>query len=544
MKKLIKIFKENPFEVLLFLVLLSFSVVIMFKTFNAQGGDLKIASKAWSDFAATIPLVRSFSLGDNFPPQYPIFPGPPIRYHFVFFLLVGLLEKVGFRIDWALNLVSIFSFFFLGLAIYFLAKTLFKKKSVAIISVVLFILNGSFGFLEFFKVHPASINTIKEIVANTNFSSFGPYDGNIVSAFWNLNIYTNQRHLGLAYAAFLTLILIVLKASQNPKGLTFLKSLILGLAIGLFPFVHTAVFGMMGIALVIFFFLYPHLRQRIFTIGVVAALTALPQFFYMGSSQVSFPYFDPGYLIEKLTLSNFLNYWFLNLGLVVFLAPIGFLLSGSAQRKIILPFVGLFILGNLFRFSPDMATSHKFFNLFVIGINIFAAFSLTSLWKKGIFGKVLIGTAFFFMTLSGVIDLFPILNDSYVQIPDYKKSPPARFILENTPTDSIFLNLTFLYDPASLAGRKIYLGWPYFAWGAGYDTDKRHNKMRQILEGTDKDSTCRLLKEEKIDYIEIQRPSLVEGVSINYPFFDKHFENIFYDSESNTKIYGVQDSCN
>src|SRR3989304_5922874 len=111
MKKLIKIFKENPFEVLLFLVLLSFSVVIMFKTFNAQGGDLKIASKAWSDFAATIPLVRSFSLGDNFPPQYPIFPGPPIRYHFVFYFLVGMLEKLGIRIDWALNGLSIVGLF-------------------------------------------------------------------------------------------------------------------------------------------------------------------------------------------------------------------------------------------------------------------------------------------------------------------------------------------------------------------------------------------------------------------------------------------------
>jgi hypothetical protein len=67
----------------------------MFSTFSYKDGNMLIASKAWSDFASHIPLIRSFSFGNNFPPQYPLFSGPPIKYHFLFYAFVGLLEKLG-----------------------------------------------------------------------------------------------------------------------------------------------------------------------------------------------------------------------------------------------------------------------------------------------------------------------------------------------------------------------------------------------------------------------------------------------------------------
>jgi len=113
-------------EALFFIPVLVFSFFLMFKTFQiTPDGNLKLALKLWSDFAATIPLIRSFSLGDNFPPQYPIFAGPPIRYHFLFYLVVGFLEKIGVRLDWALNIPSAISFFALILIIYFFTN----KKS-------------------------------------------------------------------------------------------------------------------------------------------------------------------------------------------------------------------------------------------------------------------------------------------------------------------------------------------------------------------------------------------------------------------------------
>ena len=66
----------------------------MFHTFSYdyENSKILIANQMWSDFAATLPLTRSFSLGDNWPPEYPIFPGSPMRYHYLFFLFVGKLD--------------------------------------------------------------------------------------------------------------------------------------------------------------------------------------------------------------------------------------------------------------------------------------------------------------------------------------------------------------------------------------------------------------------------------------------------------------------
>src|SRR4030042_3640834 len=98
--------------IILIFCCLTISSYLMFRTFSydTQTSSILIASKLWSDFSAHIPLIRSFSLGQNWTPQYPIFPGEPIRYHFLFYLLVGMLEKIGIRIDWALNIPSLIGF--------------------------------------------------------------------------------------------------------------------------------------------------------------------------------------------------------------------------------------------------------------------------------------------------------------------------------------------------------------------------------------------------------------------------------------------------
>ncbi len=516
----------------------------MTKTFNINStGNLEISTKVWSDFAATIPLIRSFSFGSNFPPEYPIFAGPPIRYHFGFFYLVGFLEKAGLPLDIALNSLSILAFFSLLIVIYYLGKTVFERKSVGVLSVFLFLFNGSLSFIEYFKNNPPSLNTFSQIVHNNTFSSFGPYDGNIVSAFWSLNIFTNQRHLALAYASFLALILLIYSLANTSKKITIIQALLIGIFIGIFPLVHLAVFGMIGIALLVFFIIYPKLRIYILVAGVTALAIAIPLILSMGSSQVSTSFFRPGYLVEQLTLANFTQFWFYNLGFVLILAPIGFLLSSKKQRKLFIPFIVLFVVGNLFQFSTEIAANHKFFNVFVIGANFYVAFLIVRLWKKRIAGKIASILLLFLLTLSGIIDLFPILNDTRLEIKDYPNDPSVSFILENTPKDSVFLNSSFLYDPASIAGRKIYLGWPYFSWSAGYDTSKRHNLMNDMFSSSDKDSACSALLSENIDYLEIINPTELEGVSINYNFFDQNFEKICFIPRTKYSIYDVNLSC-
>jgi len=546
MKALLSYVKQNRFEVVFFSILFLFSVFLFWKTFRLdQDGNILIATKVWSDFSATIPLIRSFSFGSNFPPEYPIFAGPPIKYHFVFFALVGLIEKTGIPLHFALNGLSIVSFFSLLIFIYILAKTVFKKKAIGYLSVILFLFNSSFSFLEFFKRSPLSSKTILEIIQNKNFPSFGPYDGKTVSAFWNLNIYTNQRHLAFAYAAFLFLIYVIYLSAQKPKRLTLNKSLLLGLLIGLFPLIHFPVFGMMGMTLILSVALFPKIGKKVILIGLIAIIIAAPQILYMylqpqGTGGITF---RPGYLVENLNLVNFISYWFLNLGLTLILAPLGFILAKREQRKIFIPFLILFILGNLFQFSVEIAANHKFFNLSTIGLNMFTAYFIYKIWTINKLGKVSSLLLILPLTLSGLIDLFPIINDTHMTVEDIPNNKTAYFILRNTPKDSAFLNATYLYDPASLAGRNIYLGWPYFAWSAGYNSTTRYNKMKNILSASDKNIACQALLKEGLNYLETQNPTSLEGITVNHSFYDDNFIKIFYDKDKQISIYDIDLSC-
>jgi hypothetical protein len=543
-KKLLKIIKKNWPEVILVVFAFCFSWWLMWHTFDYKNGQMLIAAKVWSDFAANIPLIRSFSWGKNWPPEYPLFPGEPIRYHFLFYFLVGLLEKIGLPLDWALNLPSTLGFFGLLVIIYLLTKIIFNKRSVALLAVVFFLFNSSLSFLEFFRQHPLSLNTLSEIISNRSFPSFGPYDGKIISAFWSLNIYTNQRHLGASYFFVLLIVYLLLKSIKKDKKLKKWHILLISFLFGIMPFFHKVAFLMTGLILFLFFLFFVKLRRPILIVGLLAGILAVPQIFYQ-TGKFGVVSFHPGYLITyPLTLKKFFYYWFQNLGLSLILIPVGFWLSNKLAKKLFLAVLPFFVIGNLFQFSPEIAANHKFFNLFIIVGNMFSAFTIYWIWQKKFLGKVIAPILVFLMTFSGIIDFFPIKNDIIYAIDDAPKNPVVLWIRQNTPPDATFLNSSFLYHPASLAGRKIFLGWPYFPWSAGYNTEERERIMRNIYENRNSQEICRLLEEKKIDYFTVENilndPNLPK---IESRFFKENFKYSFKDPNSGMQIYSVKDNC-
>lgn len=542
--KYLKIKKQLP-EIVFFLCFFLFSWWLMWHTFGYKDGAIYITAKAWSDFAANIPLIRSFSWGKNWPPEYPLFPGEPIKYHFLFYFIVGMLEKIGLPLDWALNLPSFLGFGGLLVIIYLTTKLIFVKREVAFLTVVFFLFNGSLSFLEFFRQHPLCLNTPLEIINNKVFPSFGPYDSKIVSAFWNLNIFTNQRHLGASYFFVLLIIYLLLGTVKLNKKLKSWQILLIGFIFGIMPFFHKVAFLMTGLILFSLFLYFSKLRRPIFLIGLIAAFLALPQFAYQFKGGVPTVFFRPGYLIVyPLTASKFISYWFQNLGLSLILIPFGFFLANKLAKKLFLAILPLFIIGNLFQFSPEIAANHKFFNLFLIVSNMFTAWVIYLIWEKKIFGKIVAPVLVFFLILSGIIDFFPIKNDTMYEISDAPKNPDILWIKENTPPDAVFLNSSFLYHPASLAGRKIFLGWPYFSWSSGYNTHKRDSERIAILEAShaNKAITCNSLKKANIQFVFLGRNN-PETLTPNYSFWENNFVETYYNPETDSVIYNVGRSC-
>ncbi len=525
--------------VLLFLVLTGlfvFSFWLMNHTFSysAASKELRIASKVYSDFGSNIPLIRSFSYGSNWPIHHPLYPGEPIRYHYLFYLFVGGLEKIGVRLDYALNSTSALGFFFLLYAVFYYGRQIFRSTAVGLLSLLFFLLNGSLSFLDFFKDHPLGLGTFTDITTNSVFASFGPWDGSLISAFWNLNIYTNQRHLGLSFAiCLLIVILLHKKRSYKSSLIGFLTGSLL--LINQAGFIIACVFVLTQLP-----FQRPFKKFLVhFTIGTIPWI--IVYLFTINSAPALS--LHPGYLLpEGSNIISFIRYWFMNIGLHLFLIPIGILIAPKKAKLLFIPLLLLFIIPNVFQLSADMINNHKLFNFFLIMGLPFSAYTIFRLWKVNFLGKITTFIIVPFLIFGGVVDFFPVKNDFFLNIQDIEADPAVSFFFERTPPTSIILNDTWFYNPASIGGRSIFNGYPYFTWSYGYDQISRERITADIYSSPDKQTACTLLIKNNINYVELTPHS--EGfLNPNYALWQNDFNIEYLNKKSGLTVYSVKTNC-
>ncbi|MFC1626883.1 hypothetical protein ACFL1P_01630 [Patescibacteria group bacterium] len=538
------------------LILLLFSIWLMFYTFSYDSTkqSMVIAAKVWSDFGAHIPLIRSFSLGSNFPNvEYPIFPGEPIRYHFLFYLFVGSLERLGIRIDFALNIPSIAGFFFLLIMIYAVATELFHDRRVGALAIIFFLFNGSFAFFQFFETHPLSIHTLSDIVTNKDFPAFAPWDGKDILAFWNMNIYTNQRHFAAALGIALLYIFMFLRFEQKSMKHKHVIAIVLGLLAGILPFFHQPTLPLVATIMIFYVLLFPKARRYIFISGITAFLVVIPQLLLLPKSTNGIEWYPGFYVHRDFSILRFISYWIQNIGLHIIFIILGFIIAPRRAKKALIIVFVLFTVANLFKFSKELAASHKFFNFaLILGQMASSYFIISYINKlKKIPSRLLriplygyISIMLFLLTFSGIIDFFAVANDNRLPLADIGTNKTATWIATNTPSDAIILNSSYLFNPASIAGRKIFLGWPYFAWSAGHNTETRMEDMRIIYEVKNTETMCQMLRQYNIDYITVEptngNPDLPD---IDILYFSRTYTPIFTNDSTQLTIYSTNNIC-
>ncbi|MBP5492527.1 MAG: hypothetical protein J6Y08_06765 [Clostridiales bacterium] len=72
-------------------------------------------------------------------------------------------------------------------------------------------------------------------------------------------------------------------------------------------------------------------------------------------------------------------------------------------------------------------------------------------------------------------------KSGYVEL--HTDSLVADWVVKNTNEDDIFLTPMWSTDDFFLSGRRVYYGWPYFAWSAGHDTETRQINYQWLLTG-------------------------------------------------------------
>lgn len=145
------------------------------------------------------------------------------------------------------------------------------------------------------------------------------------------------------------------------------------------------------------------------------------------------------------------------------------------------------------------------------------------------------------LTLSGFIDFFPILNDYQMTLPDYPASQDVEFFRSNTTPDAVILNSTWLYHPASLAGRRIFNGYSYFTWSYGYDQTAREAVTKLIYQAESHQALCQLCQKNRLDYVELNdhpEPFLTP----NWPLW-LSLPTVYQSSASGMRVYAVGMIC-
>jgi hypothetical protein len=499
-------YKYQLFDSLVFFLTFCFSAWLMFWTFQYKDGQMIMLGRVWSDFAAHIPLIRSFSMGNNFPPEYPTFPGEPIRYHYLFFLIVAGLEKLGLNIALALDTVSALGFWLLLWMIYHTTMTLFRSRKAAILAIVLFLFNGSWSILEIIKKSISFSDFLHRVVSAQEYASFGPWDGHIVSAFWNWNIYLNQRHLAASFAIALAVCYPLLRIVMDRKFV--LKKYwypAIYLSFILFPLFHQAAYVMtVGWCLLWILIFFRKIPKKIIFLYAWAFFFSLLTNFGLTANSKQHPVFDIGYLAQDKTAIGIAYYWLFNLGAYFVLLPIVFLFSNRKVKSFLFPFIGFFGLANVFRLSTDMINNHKLINYALIGGAIVSAGFLMMLWKKHVILKMVVALLLVILTASGVADVFPVINNHFLYQDDYPRSNIQQWIMTHTPQNTVFLSNEYIFNPASIVGRKLFLDYGYFNWSMGYPDGERRQLLKTFYSDTiSVADLCQKLEENHISYIHL-----------------------------------------
>jgi sugar lactone lactonase YvrE len=316
---------------------------------------------------------------------------------------------------------------------------------------------------------------------------------------------------------------------------------------------NSAVFLAAAAVLGVLFLLFP-LRGHMLVMAVAAGILALPQMLYLstGSGRAQMPkLLHWGYTIDHPTVMNVAKYLGFTFGFKWLLIALALIFATTLQRRFFLAVLSLLVVAFSFQFTIEVLANQKFIHIWMILVNLFVAFAAWRLWHLRIAGTTLPGkfiatAAILLIIPGGIIDFFPIHNTGWSEV-TYKDDQLIDWLNKNTTPREIFLTDRFVNHPILMAGRRVFYGWPYYSWGAGYDASKRDKLYMDLFENRDPWKVYRLLKENGIKYVAfdgaVRQASFIKRP--NEQIFATYFPKVFEDKQNKYNsliIYKVPDT--
>ncbi len=545
-------------ECILYGSLLVFVTFTMFYVFHVEGTWLLSGNTVFSDYAPHTAMIRSFSMSANFPTQYPHFGGEDVKYHFMFQFLVGNLEFLGLRIDFAYNLASILAMLGFLVLLTQIARRLTGRFAAAVIASVLFFFRSGLAFFLFLKEHIAADDLFTTLKENVSFIGYTPNEN---WGLWNYNVYLNQRHLAFglliaALALYFFLDYIEEHAASELKGRDYWKGLfaskeawlpkqpalaaLAGAILGLSSFWNGAtVIG--GLLILAGFTIFSrHKLDYAIAAGVSVVLSFLQTKIFIWGNAVS-AHFQWGFIAEDKSAAGVL--WFLLevTGVTVFGAIILLFFVDRKCRAVLVSFLLPVVFAFTMSLTPDVTVNQKYIMISCAFLTIFWGFALVKLFgRRGTrWIAVLLALA---LTATGVYEFVLIVrnNGENHRIGANLESKTLAWLAENTTEKELLLTPRYSLSDVTLSGCMMYLGWPYYAWSAGYDTDYRGRLAVEMYTTEDDELLRSLVEQEGIDYIIFEEGMDFDGIAAREDTIARCYQNVYSSDDGRLRIYNAK----
>jgi len=472
----------------------------------------------YGDLPFHISVITSFVFGNNFPPEDPTYAGVRFTYPFISDFISAVFVRCGADLRQSMFIPN----FILGMAFVGLvhrwALVMLRDKLAAIITPLIVILNGGFGWTLLFEKAgtnegglfgvlmdlPPSFTVIPETTWRW---------GNAIST-----LLVPQRGflmgLPLATIAFTQWWLATSEKTKQPEtsvtgkksrqknawheetqpsrfSLSTRRMIAAGVAAGLLPLVHAHSFVVVMAMAACLALIQTRWRDW-FAFFAVATVIAIPQLLWSTIHSAvdagSFFAWEVGWDHGK---ENPIWFWFKNTGIfipLIFAAILSKRNGYLVPKRLLLfylPFALCFIIPNVLKMAPWIWDNIKVLYYWWLASAPIVALLLAKLWREGRIRRIIAVLLFVCVTLAGALDVASIvLRPEPYQVFDTAGLRFAEFVKQQTAPRALIIHAPVHNTPVFLSGRRSLMGYPGHIWTHGLEFVQRESEIKRIYLGS------------------------------------------------------------
>ena len=549
-----KFFSQPDLKTTGYVLFYLFTVVILWRVFSKamiqdENGISTGLLNNFGDLPFHLSVITGFAFGNNFPPEDPTYAGVRFTYPFLSDFVSAIFVQCRANLTQSMFLENmILAVSFVGL-LHRWAYVLLRDKLAAIITPVLVLLNGGFGWVMLYSKETESTQLLGFLSKVPSFTIIPETTWRWGNAISTLLIPQRGFLMGLPLAVMVFTqwwlsvdddlpeqAVAPVKRSERktktedvkppPKNSAMRRMIAAGVIAGFLPLAHAHTFvvvmGMAG-CLTLIERRWRHWFGFFVAVGVIAGPQLLWSTFHSAVNASSFFAWQIGW--DRGT-ENPIWFWFQNTGLFIPLLLVAILMRGKnyliSKRLLLfyLPFTLCFVIPNFIKMAPWIWDNIKVLFYWWVASAPLVALLLSRLWQDNPVRRLMAAMLFVCLILAGGLDVAKIAfaSDKY-GIFDMGGVKFAEFVKTKTAPRALILHAPVHNEPVFLTGRKSLMGYPGHIWTHGLEFAPRENDVRQIYAGAP--NAEQLLRTYKIDYA-VVGPLERHVMKVNEQFFSRY----------------------